>query len=60
VAGTVYRFNVFLVGYNPGSSWHYFPAFSELMITLGVISFEIMAYLYIVKKFPVLPKAEHA
>jgi Ni/Fe-hydrogenase subunit HybB-like protein len=30
------------------------------MITLGIISFEIMAYLYIVKKFPVLPKTEHA
>jgi Ni/Fe-hydrogenase subunit HybB-like protein len=27
---------------------------------LGIISFEIMAYLYIVKTFPVLPKAEHA
>ncbi|HEY6010411.1 MAG TPA: Ni/Fe-hydrogenase cytochrome b subunit [Nitrospirota bacterium] len=59
-AGSVYRFNVYLIAYNPGPSWHYFPAFSEIMITLGLISFEIMAYLYIVKKFPVLPKIEHA
>jgi Ni/Fe-hydrogenase subunit HybB-like protein len=60
VAGSLYRFNSYLIGFNPGSGWSYFPSFSEIMITLGIISFEIMAYLYIVKKFPVLPKAEHA
>ena len=60
VAGTVYRFNAFLVAFNPGNNWSYFPSFSETVITLGIISFEIMAYLYIVKRFPVLPKAEHA
>jgi Ni/Fe-hydrogenase subunit HybB-like protein len=60
VAGLVYRFNAFIVGFNPGDNWSYFPSFSEIMITLGIISFEILAYLYIVKKFPVLPKAEHA
>jgi len=60
LAGTVYRFNAFLVGFNPGNNWSYFPSFAETMITLGIISFEIMAYLYIVKKFPVLPKPEHA
>jgi Ni/Fe-hydrogenase subunit HybB-like protein len=60
LAGTVYRFDAFLVGFNPGGNWSYFPSFAETMITLGMISFELMAYLYIVKKFPVLPKAEHA
>jgi len=60
LAGLVYRFNAFLVGFDPGNGWHYFPSFSEIMITFGIISFEILAYLYIVKKFPVLPKAEHA
>lgn len=60
LAGSVYRFNAFLVGFNPGDNWSYFPSFSETMITLGIIAFEIMAYLYIVKRFPVLPKAEHA
>ena len=60
LAGTVYRFNTFLVGFNPGSNWSYFPSFAETMITVGIISFEIMAYLYIVKTFPVLPKTEHA
>jgi len=60
LAGSLYRFNSYLIGFNPGSGWSYFPSFSEIMITLGIISFEIMAYLYIVKKFPVLPKTEHA
>jgi Ni/Fe-hydrogenase subunit HybB-like protein len=60
LAGAVYRFNTYLVGFNPGNNWNYFPSFGEGMITLGIISFEIMAYLYIVKTFPVLPKAEHA
>jgi Ni/Fe-hydrogenase subunit HybB-like protein len=60
LAGGLHRFNTYLIGFNPGDGWGYFPSFSEIMITLGIISFEIMAYLYIVKKFPVLPKAEHA
>ncbi len=60
LAGSLYRFNSYLIAVNPGPAWSYFPSFSEIMITLGIISFEIMAYLYIVKKFPVLPKTEHA
>ena len=60
LAGLVYRFNAFLVGFDPGNGWSYFPSFGEIMITFGIISFEVMAYLYIVRKFPVLPKAEHA
>jgi Ni/Fe-hydrogenase subunit HybB-like protein len=60
LAGSLYRFNSYLIAFNPGSGWGYFPSFSEIMVTLGIISFEIMAYLYIVKRFPVLPKTEHA
>src|SRR3990172_640452 len=54
-AGAVYRFNVFLVGFDPGNGWHYFPTLSEFLITLGLIAAEIMAYLIFVKKLPVLP-----
>lgn len=60
MAGSVYRFNAYLVGFDPGAGWSYFPSFSETMITFGIIAFEIMAYLVIVKKLPVLPAAEHA
>jgi Ni/Fe-hydrogenase subunit HybB-like protein len=59
-AGAVYRFNAFLVGFDPGNGWHYFPALSEFLITLGLIAIEIMAYLIFVKKLPVLPHIRHA
>lgn len=60
LAGSLYRFDAFLIGFNPGPGWHYFPAAPEILITLGIVAMELMAYLYFVKKFPVLPKAEHA
>jgi Ni/Fe-hydrogenase subunit HybB-like protein len=55
LAGAVYRFDTFLVGFNPGVNFHYFPSFAEIMITVGIISVEIMAYLIFIKTLPVLP-----
>ena len=60
LAGSLYRFNAFLIGFNPGPGWSYFPSLPEIFITLGIVAFELMAYLYIVKRFPVLPKVEPA
>lgn len=60
LAGSLYRFDTFLVGFNPGPAWHYFPAVPEILITLGIVAIELIAYLYFVKKFPVLPEAEQA
>ena len=57
LGGGLYRFNVYLIGFNPGQGWHYFPAFPELMITVGVIALEILGYQVLVKVFPVLPNA---
>ena len=57
LAGSLYRFNVFLIGYSPGPGWRYFPAVPEIMITLGIVAIELMAYLYFVKRFPVLHRA---
>ena len=59
-AGSIYRFNVYLIGLFPGFGWTYFPSTTELLITFGMISIEIMGYLFIVKKLSVLPKPEHA
>lgn len=59
-AGAVYRFNAFLVGFEPGNGWHYFPSVSEFLITIGLIAAEVMAYLIFVKKLPVLPRIGHA
>ena len=55
LAGALYRFDTFLVAFNPGVGYHYFPSVSEIMITIGIISVEIMAYLIFVKKLPVMP-----
>jgi Ni/Fe-hydrogenase subunit HybB-like protein len=60
LAGALYRFNTYLVGFNPGSGWHYFPALPEILITIGIVAIELMAYLYFVKRYPVLPAVEHA
>ena len=54
VAGAVYRFDTFLVAFNPGSGWHYFPSVPELFTTLGLVAIEIAIYAAVVKTFPIL------
>jgi Ni/Fe-hydrogenase subunit HybB-like protein len=53
-AGSLYRIDAFLTGFNPGTNWIYFPSLSELFVTLGLVATETMAYVWIVKKFPIL------
>ena len=50
----LYRFNAYITGYDPGNGWHYFPTLGEAMITLGIVAVEVLGYLWIVKRFPVL------
>jgi Ni/Fe-hydrogenase subunit HybB-like protein len=59
LAGTLYRFDAFLLTFNPGPGYHYFPSASEIMITLGVVAFELMAYITIVKLLPVMHREDH-
>jgi Ni/Fe-hydrogenase subunit HybB-like protein len=54
-AGFVYRINCFLVGYDTGPGWHYFPSLPEVMFTVGLIAFEILAYIVFVRTLPVMP-----
>lgn len=56
LGGALYRFNVYLIGFNPGPGWTYFPSLSEIMITVGIVAFELLAYQVIVKLVPVLPR----
>lgn len=58
-AGALYRFNAFLITYDPGPGYSYFPALGEIMVTVGLVAFEIMVFLFVVKKFPVLPREGH-
>lgn len=54
VAGSLYRFDTFLVAFNPGAGWAYFPKIPEMLITVGLITIEILGYAVIVKVFPIL------
>jgi Ni/Fe-hydrogenase subunit HybB-like protein len=59
-AGGFYRFNAYIIAFNPGENWAYFPGVPELFITLGLVAAEIMAYIVIVKNFPILSGAPKA
>ncbi len=60
IAGALYRFDAYIVAYNPGNNWSYFPSLAELMITLGIVASEIFLYIVIVKRFPILSGAHAA
>lgn len=61
MAGTfLLRINGFLVGYETGGNWSYFPSISEIMLTVGIIAIEILGYIVLVRLLPVLPKHEAA
>ncbi|MEW8036603.1 MAG: Ni/Fe-hydrogenase cytochrome b subunit [Candidatus Thiodiazotropha sp.] len=59
-AGSLYRFNAFLITYDPGPGYSYFPSVPEIMVTAGMVALEIMVFLFVVKKFPVLHDAKTA
>jgi Ni/Fe-hydrogenase subunit HybB-like protein len=54
LAGSLYRFDTFLVAFNPGPGWSYFPTIPEMTVTIGFVAFEFLAYLFIVKQFPII------
>jgi len=60
LGGALYRFDAFLLTYNPGPGYSYFPSVPEIMVTLGIISLEIMVYLILVKTLPVLHSEKRA
>ena len=54
LAGFILRINSFLVGYETGPGWHYFPSVSEIMVSIGMIAFEVLAYIVLVRYLPIL------
>jgi Ni/Fe-hydrogenase subunit HybB-like protein len=54
LGGALYRLDTFLVAFNPGSQWSYFPSVGEIFITVGLVAMEILGYIYIVRYFPIL------
>jgi Ni/Fe-hydrogenase subunit HybB-like protein len=60
-AGAVlYRFDTYILSYDPGPGWTYFPSVLEMLITGGLVAMETMIYLAVVRRFPVLAGAPAA
>lgn len=53
-AGALYRFDVFLLAFQPGPHWSYFPNVTEILITVGLVAGEIGIYIVFVRMFPIL------
>ena len=58
LGGILLRLNGFLIGYGhfTGSGWTYFPSLTEIMVTVGMFAIEVLAYIIITRRFPVLPR----
>jgi len=59
-AGAMYRFDAYIVAFNPGKNWSYFPTVPEMLITIGTVALEVYLYLVIVKRYPILSGARAA
>jgi len=57
LAGMLYRIDAYLVAYDTGAGWHYFPSLGELAVSIGLVAFEILAFLIAIRLLPVLPRA---
>jgi len=56
LAGIFLRVNGFLIGYDTGPGWHYFPSIAEMLVTIGMFAIEVLGYILITRRFPVLPR----
>ncbi|MDH4321748.1 MAG: Ni/Fe-hydrogenase cytochrome b subunit [Desulfobulbaceae bacterium] len=54
LGGALYRFNTYITGFDPGNGWHYFPTGPEIMVTFGFLAMELLGYLWLVRKLPIL------
>lgn len=56
LAGILYRIDAYLVAYHTGAGWRYFPSLGELAVTAGLVAFEILAFIVVIRRFPVMPR----
>ncbi len=52
--GALYRFSTYLIAFQPGRNWSYFPTVPEILITVGLVAIEIAVFVWLVKRFPIL------
>jgi Ni/Fe-hydrogenase subunit HybB-like protein/Fe-S-cluster-containing dehydrogenase component len=54
VGGALYRFSTFLIAFDPGPQWSYWPTLPEWGVTIGLVSGQVLIYAVLVKLFPIL------
>ncbi|HKJ01557.1 MAG TPA: hypothetical protein VJ997_03850, partial [Longimicrobiales bacterium] len=54
LGGGLYRFSTFLLAFRPGPAWSYHPSVAEVAVTVGFLAVEVLGYIVVVKRFPVL------
>jgi len=60
LAGSLLRLNGFIITIDTsagtGSGFHYFPSLTEILVTVGMFATEVLGYVIITRRFPVLPR----
>jgi Ni/Fe-hydrogenase subunit HybB-like protein len=59
LGGAVLRFNGLIIGFTPSAGYVYFPSVIELLVSIGLLALEIVGFMYIVKRYPILPPRTH-
>lgn len=54
--GLLYRLNTYIIGFQSVEGQFYFPSFPEVMISVGLIAFQLILFITFVKIFPVIEK----
>ena len=60
LGGAMLRLNGFLIGYETtvdmANGFSYFPTLAEVLVTAGMFALEVLGYIVITRRFPVLPR----
>ena len=62
LGGSLLRINGFLIGYETNvdgaGGFSYFPTLTEVLVTAGMFAVEVLGYIIITRRFPVLPRED--
>jgi Ni/Fe-hydrogenase subunit HybB-like protein len=58
LGGALMRLSGFLIGYDTGGDFNYFPTLAEVLVTAGMFAIEVLGYIIITRRFPVLPRED--
>jgi Ni/Fe-hydrogenase subunit HybB-like protein len=58
LGGALMRLSGFLIGYETGGDFTYFPTLAEVLVTAGMFAIEVLGYIIITRRFPVLPRED--